>query len=189
MKIHSLEIKNIRGIRHFQHDFQGKNAAILGANGTGKSSILDAIDFLLTGNISRLTGEGTSGISLKKHGPHVDMSRLNEDGFVQASIKLDPHGQRLLIKRRIRDLELQVDPDNAKQRLEEVFRLAEQGQHMLARRQMLNFITAKPGDRASQVQALLDLEHIELTRKSLIGVPVHLHVSLKPVWHYLNRPK
>ena len=53
MKILTLEINNIRGIRHFEHNFQGKNAVILGANGSGKSSILDAIDFLLTGEYLR----------------------------------------------------------------------------------------------------------------------------------------
>lgn len=72
MKIHSLEISNIRGIRYYEHDFQGKNAVILGANGTGKSSILDAIDFLLTGNMARLQGEGTKELSLRRHGKHVD---------------------------------------------------------------------------------------------------------------------
>ncbi len=60
MKIFELEISNIRGIPYFQHDFQGQSAIILGANGTGKSSVLDSIDFLLTGNISRLQGEGTA---------------------------------------------------------------------------------------------------------------------------------
>ena len=38
---------------------------------TGKSGVVDAMDFALTGNISRLSGAGTGGLTVQKHGPHV----------------------------------------------------------------------------------------------------------------------
>jgi recombinational DNA repair ATPase RecF len=72
MKLLELEIRNIRGIRHLLLKPGGKNLVVWGPNGSGKSAVVDAIDFLLTGRVSRLVGEGTAGITLDEHGPHVD---------------------------------------------------------------------------------------------------------------------
>lgn len=170
MKIHSLEISNIRGIRDFQHDFEGKNAIILGANGTGKSSILDAIDFLLTGKISRLRGEGTGGITLPKHGIHVDMSKQLESGYVKASVQLLQHPRPITIQRCLGNPEELICPDGDLRLFNKTMRLAGQGQHMLTRRQMLKFITVKPKDRALQIQALMNLEQVEVARANLVSV-------------------
>ena len=41
---------------------------------------------------------------------------------------------------------------------------------MLTRRQMLRFISVTPKDRASQIQALLNLKHIEAVRSNLVSV-------------------
>lgn len=170
MKILSLEISNIRGIRDFQHDFQGKNAIILGANGTGKSSILDAIDFLLTGNMSRLQGEGTGSISLSKHGLHVNMSEQPQEGYVRASIRLPGNGQPVSVARCISNQETLLCPDSAIRALDEAVLLARQGPHMLTRGQMLNFITVSPAKRAERIEALLNLEIIGDVRKNLVSV-------------------
>ena len=72
MKIQSLTINNVRGIRGLELVPAGQNLVVWGANGTGKSGVVDAIEFLFTGQISRLLGEGTAGITLLKHGRHVD---------------------------------------------------------------------------------------------------------------------
>ena len=52
MNIIELEITNIRGIPHLSLEPNSKNIVIWGQNGSGKSAIVDAIDFLLTGKIS-----------------------------------------------------------------------------------------------------------------------------------------
>ncbi len=72
MKIIELEIRNVRGIVHLKLEQGEKNFVVYGPNGSGKSTVVDSIDFLLTGNISRLTGEGTGNISLRKHGHHIN---------------------------------------------------------------------------------------------------------------------
>ena len=74
MKILNLEIKNIRGIKNIKIQPDGKSIVVFGPNGVGKSAIVDAVDFLLSGQISRLIGEGTKCLSLKEHGCHVDSS-------------------------------------------------------------------------------------------------------------------
>ena len=54
MKLMELEIVNFRGIKNLQIKPQGKNFLIWGPNGSGKSAVVDSIDFLLTGDISRM---------------------------------------------------------------------------------------------------------------------------------------
>ena len=72
IRVESLEISEFRGIRKLTLNFNGKNFAICGPNGTGKSGVVDAVEFVFTGNVSRLSGEGRGDVSLKEHGPHVD---------------------------------------------------------------------------------------------------------------------
>lgn len=41
----SIEINCMRGIKNLKLNFTGKTAVIYGDNGTGKSGVIDAIDF------------------------------------------------------------------------------------------------------------------------------------------------
>lgn len=45
MKILELLVTNIRGIKHININPNGKNVVVFGSNGTGKSAIVDAVDF------------------------------------------------------------------------------------------------------------------------------------------------
>ena len=72
IQVEQITIKEFRGIRDLTLDLSGDNYSVCGPNGTGKSGIVDALEFALTGNISRLEGEGTGEVSIKKHAPHVD---------------------------------------------------------------------------------------------------------------------
>ena len=72
IRIEKIQIHELRGIRELKLDLRGQNFAACGPNGTGKSGIVDALEFALTGNISRLSGSGTGGLLVKVHGPHVD---------------------------------------------------------------------------------------------------------------------
>lgn len=56
MKIEEIEIHNVRGVRDLVLKPCSENLVIWGSNGSGKSTIVDAIDFLMTGSISRLKG-------------------------------------------------------------------------------------------------------------------------------------
>jgi len=87
MKIIELEIKNVRGIKDIVLRPDTRNFVVWGTNGSGKSAIVDAIDFVLTGRITRLMGPGTGNISLKKHGAHIDCSDLSQ-AYVKTVIKI-----------------------------------------------------------------------------------------------------
>ena len=55
MKAHKLVLENFRGVKALVVDFDGKDAAIYGANGTGKTTVANAVCWLLCG--APATGE------------------------------------------------------------------------------------------------------------------------------------
>ena len=83
-----MEAEEFRGIRKLSIDFKGENFAICGRNGTGKSGIVDALEFGLTGNILRLSGKGTGDISLKEHAPHVDSRNRPDKARVKLTVRI-----------------------------------------------------------------------------------------------------
>ena len=50
MRVLELEIHEFRGIRDLVLKPARENMVVWGANGSGKSAVVDAIDFVLTGN-------------------------------------------------------------------------------------------------------------------------------------------
>lgn len=167
MKVVELEISNVRGIRHLVITPDKANMVIWGSNGSGKSAVVDAIDFLLTGRISRLTGKGAGDLKLDVHGVHID-SKPNE-AWVRAIVVIPGHDQPIEFKRCIDSPNvLQFTKTTDKKRMERILSIALRGQHVLTRREILKFITAEPGDRAQGIQAILDLKDVEDIRATLV---------------------
>jgi len=178
MKIYELEIKNIRGIKSIKLTLDGKNAVVFGPNGTGKSAIVDAIDFLLSQKICRLTGKGTQSLSLKEHGCHVDSRENLKDTVVKANIEID--GKKVIIQRSInKPAELKVEPKEHTKLVESYLAVASLGQHILSRREILKYITAEEGERAKEIQLLLDLSEIENLRAMLVKIGNEAESELK----------
>ncbi|MFC1731586.1 AAA family ATPase [candidate division KSB1 bacterium] len=168
MRLLELEIHNVRGIRNLVIKPKGKNFLIWGPNGSGKSGIVDAIDFLLTGRISRLMGKGTGDILLTKHGPHID-SKL-EDTVVRAQIEVSGFESPIEIKRSLsRPSKLHCNKPLTP-RLRAVFDMASRGQHVLTRRDILKYITAEARTRAQEIQDLMNISEVEDVREALVKV-------------------
>jgi hypothetical protein len=170
MRILNIEIQNVRGIKDrliFSPD--GDNFLVYGPNGTGKSAIVDALDFLFSGRISRLVGKGTKNISLKKHGPHIDVKKP-ESAAVRATIKIPGSTDPIEIERRMSAPNNLICPEDKKDALKKVVAIAERGHYVLSRREVLKFVAAEPGERAGEVQAVLNLETVEEIRKALVKV-------------------
>ena len=55
----SVHIEEFRGIRDLTLNLDRKNFGVCGPNGTGKSGVVDAIEFCLTGDVTRLSGAGS----------------------------------------------------------------------------------------------------------------------------------
>ena len=168
MKLLELEIENMRGIRHVELSPRGGNLVVYGPNGSGKSAVIDAIDFLLTGRITRLTGKGTGGISLHDHGPHIDHEP--EEASVRGVFEVPGVKKPVEIRRCMADpgnLDCDGSVEGA---LEPITSLAARGQHILTRRDILRYITAEAATRARQIQELLNISEVEDIRKSFVTV-------------------
>lgn len=159
-----LRIQEFRGIRDLTLDFGGKNFAICGPNGTGKSGVVDALEFVLTGNISRLAGAGTGGLSIKDHGPHVDSRNKPDAAIVTLTADIPSLHQEVTLTRSIKDAKkLRVTPDTPELRaiLEKV---ALHPEFTLSRRELIKYVLSEPGKRAKDVQELLRLDEVESIR-------------------------
>ena len=169
MRLISLDVNNIRGIKNISIAPNEENMVIYGPNGTGKSAIVDAIDFLLTGKIARLTGEGAGVLSLKEHGCHIDSRDHLENTEVKAKVKIGT--DEITLERSInKPSTLIVEPKEFEQNVRELLSLAELGQHLLTRRDILQYITAEAGRRAKKVISLLDLDKIESLRQTFVSL-------------------
>lgn len=167
-KLQAIRIRDFRGIRDTELVFNCRSTAILGANGTGKSSIVDAIDFLFSGQIRRLEGQGTGTYSFGRHAPHIDGSV--DTGSVEATIALGALSYRVSRSlRRPQVLEVLGDvplPDEVSSFLASC---CQSGLHLLTRREILRFILAEPSKRAQRVAALLETAAVDALRLAVQG--------------------
>lgn len=168
MRIHELEICNFRGIKELKLEPNGKNFLISGPNGSGKSAIVDAVDFLLTGDVSRMKGPGTKDIKLKEHAPHVASDV--KDCWVKAVVKLSDIDEHIEIKREMIKPRNLICDEKYVDLLKPVQELASRGQHVLTRREILNFVTADAHRRGKQIQNLLKINEVDETRQILVKV-------------------
>jgi len=167
IRIDKIEISEFRGIRHLSLDLNKKSFGIAGPNGTGKSGIVDAIEFALTGNITRLSGVGTAEISVKAHAPHVDFSKKPEMAVVRLTVQAPNLGKPLIIERSVKTANVPtLSPDNAQTRT--LLALLEaHPEFALSRREIIKYILTPAGERSKDVQTLLRLDQIEKVRQSL----------------------
>ena len=160
MRLLELDIHNVRGICDLTLKPDGRNFVVWGPNGSGKSALVDAIDFLLTGRIARLMGKGTGGITLSEHGPHID--HQPKDAIVHATIQLPGLKEPIEIERCMANPSKLESDKSIEQYLTPVMLLAQRGQHVLTRREILRFITSEAHTRAEQIQELLNIEEVEV---------------------------
>jgi hypothetical protein len=167
IKVLKIEVEEFRGIRKLSLDFGGENFAICGRNGTGKSGIVDALEFGLTGNISRLSGRGTGDISLKEHAPHVDSRNRPDKACVKLTVKVPNFDKPVVIERSVKDpLTPKVTPSTPAA-LDLLRQVAQHPEFALSRRELIRYVISAPGDRAREVQALLQLDAVENVRAVL----------------------
>ena len=187
MKLLEIEIHNVRGIVEEVLTADGKNLVIWGPNGSGKSAVVDAIDFVLTGKVTRLEGTGTGKLKLRTHGPHID--RRPVDATVRAKLKVPGIENPIEIKRSMATPSKCEYERSLKPHIEPLLELAKRGQHVLTRREVLKFVTADANTRATEIQELLNIKEIELTRKALVAASNILSGELKNAQQNLDMAK
>lgn len=167
IRIDSISIKEFRGIRDLTLDFKGENFAICGRNGTGKSGVVDALEFALTGTISRLSGEGSGEISIRDHGPHVDCRNSPEKAQVMVTVTIPSLGKTATIQRTVKTLSAASVTPSDVDVLAVLKQVESHPEIVLSRRELIDYVIASPGDRSKEVQALLHLDQVEQVRASL----------------------
>jgi len=147
VKIKKVNIHAFRGIPDLELELEGRSLLLRGENGTGKSSIMEAIEFFFTGKVSSL--EGVQGLSLQHHGPHVNFTADD----VNIEIIFDPGNVSLYRT-------FTAMPSPPKQ-LEEYFQVTQKGTFILSRSQILAFIISKPADRFRAIGSILGIEPLD----------------------------
>ncbi len=168
INVEEVIIEDFRGIRKLILKFNGKNFAVCGPNGTGKSGVVDALEFGLTGNISRLSGSGTGSVSVRAHAPHVDSRDNPEKAKVTLILSIPSLGdKKVTVERSVANpympLITPATPDVLK-----IFKeLENHPEFVLSRRELIAYILAQPGKRSEEIQALLRLDQIGELRGNL----------------------
>lgn len=167
IRIESVHIEEFRGIRDLDLDLKSANFGICGPNGTGKSGVVDAIEFCITGDVTRLSGQGSAGLSVKSHAPHVDQHDHPERANVTITAKIPSLGKTVKIHRSVKNpRDVQISPSDMDVK-EIVAELQTHPEFALSRREIVKYIITPPGRRSEDVQTLLRLEHLEKLRKSI----------------------
>lgn len=147
LKINSIEINAFRGIpRKLDLDLKGKSLLLLGENGTGKSSIIDAVEFFFTGKISHLQQRGP--LALKDHGPNA---KNPENARVTLFTYPDNHTSSRTFN----------SYPNIPESLQEEFNLAAKGNFILRRSQILDLINATSSERYKFISHIIGADELE----------------------------
>lgn len=169
MHIRRIEIENIRGITHWEEEFEDENVRILGPNGSGKSSVIQSVEFVLTGDISRLRGSGTQDIPFPEYASHMEAEP--DEAWVEATFAHEGE-QDVAVKR------LVSEPNNPEviepaglneipDWLDDQMAAAELGHSILDRDRLLRFVTAPEGKRGDRIDELFGLGDVDEKRKSV----------------------
>ena len=166
IRLKNIQIDEFRGIRNLDLAPAAKNFGICGPNGTGKSGVVDAIEFCITGDVTRLSGQGSAGLSVKAHGPHVDQRSYPEKASVTITAEIPSLGKDVTIRRAVKNpSKVTITPSDPKIK-RVVDDLQTHPEFALSRREIIKYIITPPGRRSEDVQTLLRLDHIEKLRKS-----------------------
>ncbi len=146
--IKSIEISNIRGIRHTTLPVDGQNLVLVGENGSGKSSIVDAIEYFFTGHVVSL--EGRQDVSTRQAFPNINggptevvLGWGSKENPTKVSAKFPTHS-------------LDVPAG-----MQEYFDAAGSRSFILHRAQLLNFILARDGERYNQISEIIGLGDLD----------------------------
>jgi DNA repair exonuclease SbcCD ATPase subunit len=146
-KFNGITIDNFRGIQHLEIPIDGRNLVIVGENGSGKSSIVDALEYCFTGRIAKL--QGRSDVDAENSIPYF--------GKTPTAIKVICRGvTNQPIVTTHPNKKLDVPPP-----LRNFFNLAASRPFILRRSQLLKFIDARPSERYEQISQLIGLSELD----------------------------
>lgn len=154
VKFGDIHIKSFRGIKDYTLETKGNSIVFCGANGTGKSSFVNAFEFLFTGQIESLKGIG----EVKHDQSLIHIGDKKKDVCIKAEIN----------KHEItRTLKKGLECDEALNELIDDFK---NGSFLLNRKKLLKFIDSKPSDRWKETTKLINYDEYDKKEKILEGI-------------------
>tara|TARA_B110001469_G_scaffold89811_1_gene85227 strand:+ start:889 stop:3252 length:2364 start_codon:yes stop_codon:yes gene_type:complete len=169
-KIKLIKFEHFRGLPNNEFKLQGKSLVLLGANGKGKSSIVDGIEFLCSGKVKRFVGAGTGNID------HDDAVRhIHKLGDTKVTAALYPSNGRIARDLDGEDVILTDEPGT-----QEYFE-----QHkgvdafILRRAKILSFVCDQDADRYQKFIKLLGISHIDQLQRGFVDAEKEMDNSAK----------
>ena len=157
--IRSIRFEHFRGLLGSDFNLKGKSLVLLGSNGKGKSAVVDGIEFVFSGQVSRFTGSGTGGIN------HDDaIQHVKKLGVPKVIISLTPSNGTIT-----RSLNERSPAITDREAVKEYFE-----QHpgvdsfILRRTRILEFVCDQEADRYRKFVQLLGISHIDNLQRSFV---------------------
>lgn len=157
--VRTIKFEHFRGLPANEFTLKGKNLILLGANGRGKSGLVDGVEFLFAGQVGRFTGSGTGSIV---HDEAVRHARNN--GTPCVSMNLSPSNKTA--KRSLgADLEIPATP----QAVSDYFKVHPTVESFVLRRsRILDFINDKDADRYKKFITLLGIQEVDELQRAFV---------------------
>lgn len=146
IRLESIDIEEFRGIKKLHIDLCRKNFGICGPNGTGKSGVVNSIEFALTGNITRLSGSGSKELSVKAHAPHVDVHKHAEKSLVKLNAFCAKTGKPITIQRQVSTAATPVVTPDTPEAQNIITGLSLHPEFALSRREIVKYILTPAGE-------------------------------------------
>ncbi len=151
--IKRLDITGFRGVSLKRSlIFDGKSVLLFGENGTGKSTFVDALDKIFTGEVYTLDHRG-QGISSQRFGPHIKASAT------EISVVFDDTNQTTF--------STNTDLNSCPGDIREYLQIAQTPVYILRRAQVLQLVESQPRERYEFLKPYLVLTEIEQIESSL----------------------
>lgn len=147
IKLKNIEIKSFRGIKNSSIDFNNRSLVLVGENGSGKSSIVNAFEYLFTGKVDTLSGK----------------QAINH---TQSILHIGDEKEELLVEAKINQsiITRSIDEFNYSEELNDLIDDFKNASFLLNRKKLLNFIETTPAKRYESITTLIgfdDLDKIE----------------------------
>jgi recombinational DNA repair ATPase RecF len=157
--VRSIQFEHFRGLRDSEFKLKGKSLVLLGSNGKCKSAVVDGIEFLFSGQVSRFGGTGTGSIDcddaiqhVKKLGvPKVTLSLSPSNGAISRS--LDSETLSIPNRQVVKDYVEHHPGVDA---------------FILRRAKILDFVCDQDADRYRKFIQLLGVSHVDKLQRTFV---------------------
>ncbi|MGH8016839.1 MAG: AAA family ATPase, partial [Opitutaceae bacterium] len=157
--IRSIRFEHFRGLPDSDISLRGKNLVLLGSNGKGKSAIVDGIEFLYSGQISRFVGTGTGSID------HDDaIQHVKKLGVPKVTLSLSPSNGA--ISRSLGSATLSITDRQAVK--DYVAKHPGVDAFVLRRSKILDFVCDQDADRYRKFIQLLGVSHVDSLQRTFV---------------------